>query len=441
MQVASQPDSHVEQSAQLWRNPSAWLRGQMLSRDFWIFFSAAFFFDAGFSVYFFLFNLYLLDVHYNERAIGLIGGAFTLGTVIGTLPAGLLARKIGLRRLLAVCFGTASLFNAARVLWVWEPAQIVLAFLAGMAMCCWGICFLPALARLTTEENRTSAFSLTYSVSIGTSMLGGIVTGYLPLWCKAAGFSFQAADMKRLILLAACGMALFSFLPLLYLRIPPQSVEEPEAPQTGRRWVQMLDRHPFLVRFLPLMALWAVILAAFTPFANVYLTRQLHIPLARIGVIFSCTQALQFSMGLLVPVVVRVLGLVNGIVATQIAAGVALFAMAVAGNGGIAIGLYLIFSAAQWASSPALYNLLMNETPDRQRSTAAAMTLFANALAGAIATAVAGMLFTRFGYRPVLAGIAGIALAVAMLFRIFIGRRRLTQMSSVGIVRLEESEG
>jgi len=44
-------------------------------------------------VYFFLFNLYLLDLHFNERTIGLVGGALTFGSVIGTLrPAGLHAR-------------------------------------------------------------------------------------------------------------------------------------------------------------------------------------------------------------------------------------------------------------------------------------------------------------------------------------------------------------
>jgi len=57
--------------------------GEKLSRSFWVFFAVAFFFDFGFSVYFFLFNLYLLDLHFNERAIGLVGGALTLGSVAG----------------------------------------------------------------------------------------------------------------------------------------------------------------------------------------------------------------------------------------------------------------------------------------------------------------------------------------------------------------------
>ncbi|MGA2048799.1 MAG: MFS transporter, partial [Terracidiphilus sp.] len=93
--------------AAILRSPSAWLSKQKLSRHFWIFFAVAFFFDFGFAVYFFLFNLYLLDLHFNERTIGLVGGALTFGSVIGTLPAGWLARKIGLRPLMAVCLITA----------------------------------------------------------------------------------------------------------------------------------------------------------------------------------------------------------------------------------------------------------------------------------------------------------------------------------------------
>jgi predicted MFS family arabinose efflux permease len=199
-----------------------------------------------------------------------------------------------------------------------------------------------------------------------------------------------------------------------------------------------LTHDPFLLRLLPLMALWAAVLAAFTPFANVYLSRELHIPLTRIGLIFSATQALQFCMGLLVPIIVRALGLIHGIVAMQLIAALALTAMAVSGNGALAIVLYLLFSAAQWASSPVLYNLLMNETSDHQRSTAAAMALFSNAFAATFATSGAGTLFTRFGYRPVLLGIAGLALVAAMLFRILITPQRSGTSAANTVACLEE---
>src|ERR1700728_2227625 len=171
------------------------------------------------------------------------------------------------------------------------------------------------------------------------------------------------------------------------------------------------------------MALWSAVLAAFNPFANVYLSRELHVQMTQIGLVFSIVQVLQFCMGLLTPFVLRALGLVRGIVATQILAAIVLAVMAGARNAHLAVALYLTFAAAQWMSLPGLYNLLMNETPDSDRSTASALMMFFNALAGSVATATAGVLFTRFGYPRVLLGLAILALAVALLLRLLIAPR------------------
>jgi predicted MFS family arabinose efflux permease len=400
-----------------WRSPAGWLREEQLSGGFWVFFVAAFFFDFGFSVYFFLFNLYLLDLQFNDRAIGLITGALTLGSVAGTLPAGYLAQKFGLRPLLIVCFLSAPILGAFRTLVNQEMAQISLAFVAGVAMCLWGVCFLPALARLTTEKNRASAFSLIFSVSIGTSTLGGIVCGYLPRWLHMAGFTLQPEQVKRMILLASCAIAATGLTAVLRLRLPP-----PEGEPSGQNHAQesaprkAFTIHPFLLRYLPAMALWIGVLAAFTPFANVYLSRNLHISMERIGVIFSVAQIVQLCVGLLTPVLFRQLGLLNGIVATQLLTAIALGVLAVTHDSRLAIVSYLMFSAMQWMGSPGLYNLLMSRVPDRERSSASSMTMFCNALLASAATSGAGIMYVRFGYPHVLIVISALAALAAMLF-------------------------
>jgi MFS family permease len=407
-----------ERAALLWRDPREWIREKNLGRGYWVFFSTAFFYDAGFSIYFFLFNLYLLDCGFNERAMGWIGGAFMLGSVAGTLPAGVPARRFGVRPMLLALFVAAPLLNAVRAVWMWEPAQIGLAFLAGLVMCSWGVCFLPAVARLTGKSNRAAGFSLIFSVSVGTSMLGGIVCGYLREWLAKAGIAMQPAEVKRLILLFSCAVVLAGLIPALRLRVPEPAAKKSETDNQSA-W-PFRNLHPFLVRFLPLMGLWAAVLAAFTPFANVYLERHLHISMARIGIVFTAVQLVQFSMGVVTPYLFRRIGLMNGIVLTQMAAALVLAALAGAHSQALAVALYMTFSAAQWASSPGLYNLLMNETPDGERSSAAAMTMFANALSGAAATSLAGALFTRFGYPPVLLGLALMAAGVCLLFRFLV---------------------
>jgi MFS family permease len=284
-------------------------------------------------------------------------------------------------------------------------------------MCVWGVCFLPAIARLTTERNRASAFGLIFSVSIGTSALGGLMCGYLPQWLHMAGVVMHAAQIKRMILIASCAIAVIGLIPALKLQLPAQ-LDEPQT-QT-KSWMHMWRMHPFLLRFLPAMALWTAVLASFTPFANVYLSRDLQIPLSNIGLIFSIAQVIQFCMALLTPVVFRWLGLVNGIVATQVVTAVAIGCLAGAHNHGLAVGLYLTFSASQWMSSPGLYNLLMSRVPDSERSTASAMTMFCNALLQSASTAAAGILFARFGYPPVLVGIMALAFTAAIVFKILV---------------------
>jgi MFS family permease len=360
--------------------PRAWLRSQALTREFWKFFAVAFFFDAGFAVYFFLFNLFLLNAHATERTIGRINGAFTLGSTLALLPAGAIAKRVGVKPLLLACMILAPLLGAGRVLTLAGPLQIGLGFLAGAAMSLWGVCYLPAVARLTNEGNRASAYSLIFSASVATSAIGGAITGFLPL---TAG-----------VLLCACAIAAIAIWPAMQLQLAPGPAEEPET----RPWLTQFSPAPSLRRFLPLFALWTAVPGAFLPFANVYLVREQKLSMHAIGLLFSMTQCLQLLLGLLTPVVLRVFGLVRGILAIQLTTMLSLAGLAWSHNTSITVILYLAFTTVYWMGSPALYNLLMNQAPDSQRSYTAAMALFLNTLASSGTITLAGSAFSRFGY-------------------------------------------
>lgn len=423
MGALSEPAAASGRPVPLWRDPMAWLERQRLSRGFWIYFVAAFCLDAGFSVYYFLFNLYLLDLHFYERAIGVISGALTLGSVVGTLPAGALARRFGLRPLLTVAFVAAPALGALRAFWIWEPAQLGLAFLSGVAMCGWTVSYLPTITGLTTLENRTSAFSLVYAASIGCSCLGAVICGDLPQWLHRAGVDLEPVAIKRIILLGSCAIAAAGLPAVLRLPLAPLAAvpaEEADASIPGLRFAK-IRMSPVLLRVLPVLMLWSVVLAAFTPFANVYLAHDLHLSLEKIGVIFAVSQGLQLCAVMFNPVLFSAVGMVRGIAITELATAVAMGAMALSPNLHLAVSLYLAFSALQWMSAPGLYNLLMDRTPESERSTAAAMVMFSTSLVSSGATAGAGVLFAWAGYSRVLFGIAVLAASVAALCRVLLG--------------------
>jgi MFS family permease len=382
-------------------------------RAFWVFFAAAFCYDFGFGLFFFLFNLYLTDLHWNERALGILAGTLTLGNVVGTIPMTILVRRFGLQKLLLVCFLAAPILSFLRTLVLFVPSQIILAFLTGIAMSSWPICFSPTVASLTDENNRIRGFSITFATGIGLGTLAGVAGGYLPECLQRIGRAGSLIASMRTVLQLACLIALLGAWPILKLRIPAPG-------RTPERRLRIF--HPFLLWFLPPFVVWNVVTGSFAPFAPVYLQRHLGIGLPHVGVIFSISQLLQFSAVLLAPLLYRRWGRVAGVAFAQAATACALISMAATRDMTFAVASFFAFSGMQWTTGPGIYSFLMDHIPDRERSTASALQNLSGAICQAATAAVTGSCIVRFGYPTVLYGNAAFAIAAAMLFVLLLGR-------------------
>ena len=382
------------------------------SPSFWKFFAAAFFFDLGFGLFFFLFNLYLTDLHFNEKSLGLITGALTLGNVAGTIPVMILVRRFGLQRMLLFCFTVAPLTCILRTFILWPAAQVGLAFLTGMALCSWPICFSPTIAKLTNEKNRMAGFSINFATGIGLGSLAGLAGGYLPEILQRGSHTASIAGNIRIVLLLACGVILLGVFPILSLRFEASD-------RAVTRRIRIF--HPFLFWFLPPFIVWTIVTGSFPPFAAVYLQQHLDIPLRHVGVIFSASQLVQFGAVLLAPLLYRRIGTVPGIVCAQAATGVALFWMGNLSAIPISVALYLGYTGAQWMSGPGIYSFLMENIPEEERSTASAIQNISGAICQAATAMVTGSCIVRLGYPTVLLGNSGVAVVAALLSATLLG--------------------
>ena len=378
--------------------------------QFWLFYAASLFFSFGFSIFFFLFNLYLIGFKLTERSLGLIGGLMAFGSILGTIPAGICAERFGIRATLVTGLSCTVVFSLLRVCFVAQPAQFALAILTGMTLCSWAVCLSPTVASLTTEAQRPFAFSLMFSSGIGIAALGALVAGQLPTLLRHLPHPVAAAEAtrhaNRLTLECACFAAALAIIPLLRLRLPGA------APRVR------LSRfsNPFLRRFLPAMAIWALVTGSFPPFANVYFVHHLGLSLQKVGFVFSISQLVQFLAVLGAPLLFRRTGLVRGVVLTQIATAAALASLAFIRGGAGAVWLYAAYMAIQYMNEPGIYSLLMDEIPPAERSSASASTFFVTSACQALASAVMGVAIVRFGYPPALLGIALLALAATAMF-------------------------
>ncbi len=398
--------SRLDKLLRSWRR---WRAAKAPHGQFWLFFTTAIFFNLGFSIFFFLFNLYLIDYGRTERTLGLIGSLMAVGSILGTIPAGILAQRCGLRTTLTGGVLLTVIFSVLRTCVVWEPAQLILAVCTGLTLCSWAVCLSPSVAGLTTELERPVAFSFIFSSGIGVAGLGGFLAGRLPEWLRELPLFTQLTPTQATGagLVLACAIASLALIPItrLTLRSATPRVQLPHF------------SNPFLRRFLPAMAMWGLVTGSFAPFANVYFVHHLGLSLQSTGSVFSFSHFAQFIAVLCAPLLFRRAGLATGIMLTQLATAVSLASLAAIHTTMQAACVYWVYMAFQCMNEPGIYSLLMDRTPPDEHNGASAATFFVGAGSQAIASVAMGAAIIRIGYSSALCVIAALAVLAAILFR------------------------
>jgi MFS family permease len=386
-----------------------WIR-QGLGRDFLVLQFSSALFDFGESIFFLLFNLYLLERGFNERFLGQVAAAMTAGTLVGAFPAVAITRRAGLRVALLVALLGGPATGILRTVAVHESTLLISAFLNGLCMSLWAISFAPAISALTNERNRPLAFSLAGSLGIGFGALAGLLGGPLPGVLVRINPSFTSLDGKRAALLVGSGIAALGTIPALRLKFQA-------SPKAEKR---IYPRSTFIVCFLTALFVWSIATGAFNRFFNAYFSQYIHMSVERIGLVYSCSQLTQVVAMLLAPAVIRKVGVVKGVACMQVATAAMLGLLAIGFTGPTAVLLYSAYMAFQYMSQPGLFSMLMNRVKPSERSGASALNFLVISGAGSLSALLSGAAITDFGYSALLASAAALATVAAALFWMFI---------------------
>jgi MFS family permease len=387
-----------------------WTSRFNLGKGFWSFFAGSFFFDLGMFIFFVLYNLYLLDRGYKENVLGLVASASAVGGIVGAIPAGLFAQRFGLRKALLLCLTSVSVVFALRSVVTSENLLIALAFVGGMVITIWAVCISPAVAQLTNEKSRPLGFSSIFSSGIAVGILGGQAGGRLPDWIGSFSSNAAPVHTKQIALLIACALTAFGALPISRIKFAPMPAKDKQVYPSRR----------FIGRYLAAMAVWTLAVGAFEPFFNAYFAQHFHMPLQEIGSLFSYAQLSQVLAIMASPMLFRKVGVVDGIVYVQIAAAIALGVLATCTRAPLAAVVYVVYTTLQWMTEPGMMLLLMNRVAPGERTGASALSFLVMNIAGAIATALAGASFSKFGYPFVLMVVSIVGLVAAFIFRLML---------------------
>jgi MFS family permease len=399
----------------LWSGTAwAWRRLD-LSSEFWSFFVASAYYDFGFFIFFLLFNLYLLKLGYNEAFLGLVSACMMAGGVVGSLPAGIAIQRLGLRGSMIACFTIIPCLAA--ILSAGLPAPLLLgcAFLYGALSVLWAVLQAPAVAELTSVRNRGAGFGIICSSGIAIGILGGGVGGRLPGWMAQLAPGSSVVAQYRAALWIGCAIVLLGLVSSLKLR--------PRAPLPPVRESRLLRRPPpQVIYFLAAVAVWSLGTGVFNPFFSAFFERM-HMPVERIGLVFSLSQLGQALAILAAPLVFRVTGLIRGISRMQLLSAVALACLAASGGQATAALAYGAYMVVQNMSEPGMFNYLMDSVPEKERSGVSALYFLVASSVQAIAAGVSGLLLRRFGYPPVLLLAAVLCAIAGVLVRLLLENR------------------
>ena len=390
------------------------------TRNFWLYLAAGGIWSLGLMSFFLVYNLYLLDLGFNETVMGQISSAMTLGSLAITVPSGLLLNRYGLKRMLKVSVIVAGisllLRSSVDVVWL----LVLFAFLNGAAIGIWMVSAPPFLTQNTAPEIRSRAFSLSYGMSIGMGVAAGLLAGlsrYLSSWFGTP--ALPDLSLKKYWLYGSSALVLCSFFLLLRLR---ETVAD--APIAGpnlytNNFLRQLDSRPFILRLLTVLIFWSFFVGSFSPFFNVFFSRKYNQSLSGVGLIFSLSQFCQLLAVLSMPWLIRKLGRVHAIFSMQLAAAGVLPVLVLIGNVQLAAVIYLIYLSFQVMCEPALENFIMDSVTPAERNMVSALRYMTLFLVQALAVWITGYAITQLGYSVLLVLIAILGVSAAFTFYLF----------------------
>lgn len=413
---------YVREVRRAGRNPRLYLQGLFLI-------------GLGQSIFSLLFNLYLRTLGVSDSAIGQILSKVSLGAAIAAIPAAFLFRGLQARLILVGAGALAALLYVMQVSWTAPETLLTIAFLTGMAATVYRLSIAPVIMREVAPDARPFLFSASFTVLFLSAIVGFAIGGWLP------NFFHLFTDVDRLALrwslYVAAGLILSSAIPFNAMKdAPPEEAAWPGSagvPAAGplRRWTDRfggtlrqardLIEVDWVLNFkLTLPALLIGLGAGLIiPFMNLFFHDRFGMNEAEIGVLFAVMQGFMVVGNLFGPAVSRRLGLVRGVVATQLLSVPFMILLGVSPYFPVVAAAFFLRSGLMNMNQPLSSHFAMEVVSKRDHAVTNSLLSLSWFVAWSISADIGGTMIERYGYTPPLLIAAGLYVVASILYWIF----------------------
>jgi predicted MFS family arabinose efflux permease len=398
-----------------------------------LYLAGLFLLGLGQSIFSLLFNLYLRELGLGDAVIGQVLSKVSLGAAVATLPMAFLFHRWATRRILiasGVLLGFSYLLQGA----LSTPELLLLAaFFSGTVAATFRLSIAPVVMREVAAEARPYLFSASFTVLFLSAIAGSGIGGALP------HLFHWITPVERLALRwslwAACLVTAAAALPFSLMRgavaSAPDAHDRGEAPPERARWLQgpalALEQLRFLVEIdwgLQLkLALPAFLIGLgaglIIPFLNLYFRDRFGLDPVAIGALFMVMQGFMVVGNLFGPAVSKRLGLVGGVVATQLASVPFMVVLAVSGSLPLVFAAFCLRGALMNMNQPLTSHFAMEMVPKAGHTITNSLLSLAWYVSWSISADIGGALIERKGYGEPLLIAAGLYVLASLLYWAF----------------------
>jgi MFS family permease len=257
-------------------------------------------------------NYYVHSLGYHPDFIGVFSAMPAIGALIGAVPTGMVADRIGRKPMLLLTAFLTPLFLAVCGLVTAAPLLLAAGLIQGFVSTAYWVTNLPLLVENTTEKQRVAVLALNSFLLLGIGALGNLLGGAIPEFL--AGVLHESAASTVPLRWGVFSAALFTFvfgLPLWFLREPKrmkQSEQLPTAAKARGTGVSLSKDHWPVSLFLQLLIpdlVFTMGEGAVVALMQLYFILRFHLLPGTLGIIFTISGVAGGVFSLTAPLFVK----------------------------------------------------------------------------------------------------------------------------------------
>lgn len=385
-------------------------------------------FGIGNGIFSVLLNLYLREIGFPENIIGRLLAVQAMSAAISSVPMGSLADKTSRRTtylcgLLLLGCGLSCVASTRSL-----PLLFLAVMLAGSGNGALLVSVQPYLQENSKNKQRPYVFSINYTLTWVTSILSGVIAGWLPkiLQTTIATGKSGVADSLQYSLWFGVLFVFSALYPAYFLARKAKT--KPSKEKLGKKTAETKNEKPYnpwpiILRFNLCNALVGFGAGMVVPYFNLYFRDWVGSSIQDIGMVFAMGQLGTAIGSLCSPLLNQRIGLVKGVVVSQMLSLPFMIIMAISHNYAVCAVCFIFRSAFMNMSTPMKQEMTMEIIRPDYRARASAMDSMVWNLTWSLAMFFSGGIIKKFGYDFSLAVSFVTYLSSSIIYYLFFAKR------------------